>query len=208
MIDKRTALSQGLVSCADCHLICEYPAPHTGQQLACPRCGAKLLPRKQDSLSRCWAYLIATLILYIPANIIPIMSVTQFGQTQSDTILTGVIYLAKNGQWPLAGLIFFASIIVPLFKLLLLVILLVTVQRKSAWRMIERTRMYRLTELIGRWSMVDIYVVTILVGLVKFGSLASIEAEAGAIFFGAVVVLTILSANAFDPRLIWDKANE
>jgi paraquat-inducible protein A len=118
--------------------------------------------------------------------------------------MSGVVYLLMHHMWPLALIIFIASVFVPLMKLVILVSLLISVHRRSSWRPVDRTRLYRLTELIGRWSMVDIYVVTILVALVRLGNLATIEAGAGAVFFGAVVVLTILAAESFDPRLIWD----
>ena len=126
------------------------------------------------------------------------------GKVQADTILSGAIYLLLHGMWPLALIVFVASVVVPLLKIVALVYLLVSVQLGSTRRAVDRTRIYRITELVGRWSMVDIYVVTILVALVQLGALASIEAEAGAVFFGAVVVLTMLAAESFDPRLIWD----
>jgi paraquat-inducible protein A len=171
---------------------------------ACPRCGAALHARKPDSLARTWALVIAAGICYLPANMLPIMKVTSLGNAQADTILSGVIYLTVHGMWPLALVVFIASVFVPLAKLIILVYLLISVQRRSQWRPVDRTRLYRLTEAVGRWSMVDIYVVTIMVALVKLGNLATIEAQAGAIFFGAVVVITIFAAMSFDPRLIWD----
>jgi len=134
------------------------------------------------------------------------MTVVSLGKRESDTILSGVIYLLTHGMWPLAIVVFTASIFVPMLKLMILVFLLVSVHRRSDWRPVERTRLYRITEAIGRWSMVDIYVVTILVALVRLGNLATIEAELGAVFFGAVVVLTMLAAESFDPRLIWDRS--
>ena len=170
----------------------------------CPRCGAALHARKPDSLARTWALVIAAGICYLPANMLPIMKVTSLGNVQADTILSGVIYLLLHGMWPLALVVFIASVFVPLAKLIILVYLLISVQRRSQWRPVDRTRLYRLTEAVGRWSMVDIYVVTIMVALVKLGNLATIEAQPGAIFFGAVVVITILAAMSFDPRLIWD----
>jgi len=120
--------------------------------------------------------------------------------------MSGVIYMIVSGSWPwpLALIIFIASVFVPLAKLFILTYLLISVQRKSQWRPYDRTRLYRLTEAVGRWSMVDIYVVTILVALVNLGNLATIEAGMGAVFFGAVVVITIIAAMTFDPRLIWD----
>jgi paraquat-inducible protein A len=154
---------------------------------------------------RTWAFLIGAAICYVPANLYPIMKSTSFGYSQSDTILSGVIYLFKWGQWPLGVIVFVASFVVPVLKIFLLSALVFSVQRRSQWRPRERARIYRVVEIIGRWSMVDVYVVTILVALVHLGSLASVDVEQGAVFFGAVVVLTLLAAQSFDPRLIWDQ---
>jgi len=154
----------------------------------------------------------AAFIFYIPAMVLPITTVISLGKAQSDTIMSGVIYFIHTGMWPIALVIFIASVFVPLAKLFILTFLLISVQRKWQWRPKDRTSLYRITEAIGRWSMTDIYVVTILVAyvvtilvaLVKLGGLATIEAEAGAIFFAAVVVTTMFAAMSFDPRLIWD----
>ena len=162
--------------------------------------------RKPNSLARTWALLVAAFIFYFPAMLFPVMTVISLGKAQSDTIMSGVIYLLHHGMWPLALVVFVASVVVPLAKMVAILYLLISVQRRSSWRPEDRTRLYRITEAMGRWSMVDIYVVTILVALVSLGNLATIEAGLGAVFFGAVVVLTMLSAEAFDPRLIWDNA--
>jgi len=185
-------------------LLAQPPRQHGHAHLRCPRCHAALHARKPDSITRTWALLIASLILYVPANLLPIMAVTSLGQTQSDTIMSGVIYLLLHGLWPLALVVFVASVVVPLLKLIILMYLLISVQCRSRWRPYDRTRLYRWTEAVGRWSMVDIYVVTILVALVRLGNLATIQARPGAIFFGAMVVVTISPAVAFDPRPIWD----
>ncbi len=199
-----TALNASLVSCHSCHLLCKAGSVLKGARAACPRCGARLHTRKPNSIARTWALVIAALIFYIPANVLPVTHVISFGKAQSDTIMSGVIYFVKSGSWPIALVIFVASIFVPLLKLFLLTFLLISVQRKSQWRPKDRTRLYRITEAVGRWSMVDIYVVTILVALVKLGSLATIEAGLGAVFFAGVVIITIFAAMSFDPRLIWD----
>jgi len=205
--NEPSAISRSLISCHACELLVKAPRQQNAV-LHCPRCGARLHARRPDSLSRTWALVIAALILYIPANVFPIMTVTSLGNVQSDTILSGVIYLLVHGMWPLALLIFFASVLVPLLKLVILIYLLISVQRRSRWRPRDRTRLYRITEAVGRWSMVDVYVVTILVALVHLGNLASIRAEAGAVFFGAVVVTTIFAAMTFDPRIIWDNRQD
>jgi paraquat-inducible protein A len=199
-----TALKASLVSCHSCHLLCKATSVSKGAYAICPRCGAALHARKPNSIARTWALVFAAFIFYIPANVLPITRVISFGKAQSDTIMSGVIYFVKSGSWPIALVIFVASVFVPLLKLFLLTFLLISVQRKSQWRRKDRTRLYRITEAVGRWSMVDIYVVTILVALVKLGSLATIEAGPGAIFFAGVVIITIFAAMSFDPRLIWD----
>ena len=199
-----TALEKSLVSCHSCHLVSKATAFHGKGEMICPRCGAVLHQRKPNSIARTWALVIAAFIFYIPANVLPITRVTSLGQAQSDTIISGVIYFIQTGMWPIALVIFTASIFVPLVKLLILTFLLISVDRKWQWRPRDRTRLYRITEAIGRWSMTDVYVVTILVALVRLGALANVEAEPGAIFFAAVVVTTMFAAMSFDPRLIWD----
>ena len=194
------------IGCHECDLALRVPTSARGVAPRCPRCGAVVHRRKTRSIARCWAFLIAAALCYLPANLYPAMTVVSLGNAQSDTILSGVIYLLSHGLWPLALVVFVASVVVPLAKLVTLVYLLLSVQSCSRWRPADRTRLYRVTEAIGRWSMVDVYVITILVALVSLGNLATIEAEAGAVFFGAVVVLTLLAAEAFDPRLIWDRA--
>ncbi len=189
--------------CHDCGLLSRLPGHEHGAR--CPRCGAALHTRKPRSLERTWAWLIAAALCYLPANLLPIMKVTSLGRAQADTIMSGVVYLLVHGMWPLAIVVFTASVIVPLLKLAILLTLLISVHRRSNWRPVDRTRLYRITEAIGRWSMVDIFVVTILVALVHLGNLATVEAQTGAVFFGAVVVLTMLAAESFDPRLIWDR---
>lgn len=196
------AARQSLASCHACNLVVKLPPAHAHGQ--CPRCGAALHLRKPDSIKRTWALMLAAMICYLPANLLPITRTTSLGHVQSDTIMSGVIYFVQTGGWPIALVIFVASIFVPLMKMIILTYLLISVQIKSQWRPKDRTRLYTITELVGRWSMVDIYVVTILVALVHLGGLANIDAGPGAIFFGAVVVITMFAAMSFDPRLIWD----
>jgi paraquat-inducible protein A len=200
-----TALASGCALCHECGLLCALPE-HGAHGVGCPRCGAALHPRKPRSLERAWAFLVAAALCYLPANLLPIMKITSLGRAQADTIMSGVVYLLTHGMWPLAIVVFTASVFVPILKIAILTGLLVSVHRASRWRPVERTRLYRITEAIGRWSMVDIFVVTILVALVRLGNLATVEAQPGAVFFGAVVVLTMLAAESFDPRLIWDRS--
>ncbi len=190
--------------CHTCNLVVSIPSDSVSS-LGCQRCRAPVHHRKPNSLSRTWALLVAAMICYVPANLYPIMKVTSLGSSQADTILSGVIFLAVHGMWPLAAIVFIASVVVPVLKILSLLALTVSVERGSQWRPRERARLYRIVEAVGRWSMVDVYVVTILVALVHLGSLASVDAEIGAFFFGAVVVLTMFAAQNFDPRLIWDQ---
>jgi paraquat-inducible protein A len=199
---QRSAARAGLQVCHSCRLLSR--AVPGAQAQTCPRCGAALHVRKPDSIARTWAFLIASVILYIPANVLPIMDTGSLFGSQKDTILSGVVYLWHSGSWELAALVFIASIVVPLAKIMVLVFLLFSVQLRSRWQPQQRTRLYRLVELAGRWSMLDIYVITILVALVQLKALATISAGPAAVAFGAVVVLTMLAAMSFDPRLIWD----
>ncbi|AOB32246.1 paraquat-inducible protein A [Bordetella sp. H567] len=201
-----TAASYGLFACHDCGLL-SRPAAHAHEGY-CPRCGAHLHFRKPHSLSRSWAFVLAAIVLYIPANVLPVMDTSSLFGAQADTIMSGVVYLWTSGSWPLAVVVFIASVAVPLLKIFALVFLVTMVQRGSAWMPVRRTRIYRLVELVGRWSMLDIYVITLLVALVQFSALATIKAGPAAIAFGAVVVLTMLAARSFDPRLIWDAAGK
>jgi paraquat-inducible protein A len=203
-----TAEEAGVYSCLACTLVSRPPdvRPANDDTLVarCPRCDARLHWRKPDSIQRVWAFLIASYVLYVPANVLPIMNTSSLFGAQNDTILSGVIYLWRTGSWATASIVFIASIAVPILKLVVLTFLVISVQRKSAWRPKLRARMYAVVSFVGRWSMLDIFVVTVLVALVQIKSLAVIEAGPGALAFGAVVVLTIFAATSFDPRLIWD----
>ncbi len=194
------------VGCHSCSLICLMSDEKVPQ--FCPRCQARLHIRKSGSLNRTWALVIAAAILYFPANIFPVTLTRTLVIDKADTILSGVIYFLFSGSWHIALVIFVASVLVPLAKLIILVYLLISVHFKSTWKPEDRTRLYRLTEVIGRWSMVDVYVVTILVSLVRLGSMANITAGPGAVYFSAVVIITMLAARSFDPRLIWDVMEE
>ena len=174
------------------------------KRLACARCGSTLHRRHPDSVRRTWAMLLAAAVLYIPANLLPVMYTRTLLTNQDDTIISGVMFFWHSGSKALAIIIFTASILVPVLKLVVLALLAFTAQRGSRWRPLQRTKLYRLVEFVGRWSMLDIFVVTLTVALVRFQSLAVITAGPGALAFCAVVVLTMLAALQFDPRLIWD----
>jgi paraquat-inducible protein A len=194
----------GLTSCHACQLLVKLGPGHAHQHASCPRCGEAVHLRKPNSLARTWAFLIAAVIFYVPANVLPISIITAVGGTQADTIMTGVLYFIHSGDWPIAAVIFTASIFVPILKLLVITYLLLSVHFKSHWRARERTMLYRIIEGIGRWSMVDIYVITIMAALVHVGALANFSVGPAAVYFASVVVLTIMASMSFDPRLIWD----
>ncbi|GGC69003.1 paraquat-inducible protein A [Undibacterium terreum] len=196
----RNGADAELVTCGICETLCST-ADDSATHCTC--CGASLHLRDPNSLSKAAAYLIAAAILYIPANLLPVMHTETIFGAQDDTIMSGVLLLLETGSWPLALLVFFASIMVPLLKLFSITLLLITCWRKSPWNPLPRTQLFRIVEAVGRWSMLDVYVVTVLVALVQFQSLASVHPGAGALAFGAVVVLTMLSAQSFDSRLIW-----
>jgi paraquat-inducible protein A len=199
-----TAAQAGLVSCPACHLLNRARPVPADCHARCPRCGAVLHRRKPNSLTRAWALTLTAGILYLPANLLPVMTVVSLGKGEPDTILSGVILLITAGMWPIALVVFIASIVVPMLKLVLLTVLLISVQRRSRWRPRDRTVMYRITEAVGRWSMIDVFMISILVALVNVGNIASINAGPGAVAFAAVVIITMFAAMNFDPRLIWD----
>lgn len=201
-----SAASQRVMICHTCGGLARAGAdPHATW---CPRCSSHLHYRKPDSVSRTWAYLAASTILYIPANVLPIMHTNSLFGAQSDTIMSGVVYLWVTGSWPLALIVFIASVLVPLAKIIALAFLNLSVQLRWRWQPGQRTRLYRVVELIGRWSMLDIYVIAVLVALVQLDALATIEAGPAALAFAAVVVLTMIGAMSFEPRLIWDPLEE
>ncbi|SHL46347.1 paraquat-inducible protein A [Halomonas cupida] len=196
-----TAAPQNLTGCSVCGLIGRLNANGKG---ICERCGERLHTRRPASVQRCWALLATAAVLYIPANIYPIMYTTTLGSESPNTIIGGVIYLASHGSWPVAIIIFVASVIVPIGKILALVWLCLVAPRAADMRALTRTRLYRLTELIGRWSMVDVFVVAILSALIHAGALMSVTPGAAALPFAGVVVVTMLAAMSFDPRILWD----
>jgi paraquat-inducible protein A len=197
-----TAARAGLVACETCRLL-SRPAD-AAEPGYCPRCGAELASRRPHSIQYTWALVVAAAICYIPANVLPVLTTTALGSSDSDTIMGGVVLLYTTGSWPLALIVLVASVMVPLGKLVALTYLLVTVQRRAITGSHERTRLYRIVEIIGRWSMLDVFVDTFTVALVQLQPLMSVEPGAGVLFFAAVVVLTMMAAKSFDPRLIWD----
>lgn len=205
MTSPLTGAEAGLVSCETCALLSRPADP--AEPGHCPRCGAVLEWRRHHSIQYTWALVIAAAICYIPANVLPVLNTTALGSTDSDTILSGVVFLYTSGSWPLALVVLVASVMVPLGKLGALSYLLISVQRRSLASTRERTRLYRLVEVIGRWSMLDVFVDTFTVALVQLQPLMSVEPGPGVLFFAAVVVLTMIAAESFDPRLVWDTPN-
>ncbi len=199
-----TASRMGLLVCSCCGLVNRALAGAGGNGARCPRCGSGLRSRKPNSLTRTWAYLIAAMLMYVPANLLPVMETSSLFGNQQDTILSGVVYFWVSGSYGLAALIFTVSILVPLVKMGTLLVLAISVERRSQRNAHQRALLFRIVEAVGRWSMLDVFVVAMMVGLVRFHMLAMIQAGLGAVAFGAVVVLTMLAARSFDPRLIWD----
>jgi len=193
-----------LLACHACGQVNRDPGLRPRPQLRCARCDAPLHRRIPHSIRRTWALLTAAALLYIPANILPIMYTQSVGGTEGDTIMSGVLLFWRSGSPGLAIIIFVASIAVPVSKLVALGVLTASAQWRSRWAPLGRTRLYRVVEFIGRWSMLDIFVVTLTVALVRFQALATITAGPGALAFGCVVILTMVASAQFDPRLIWD----
>jgi paraquat-inducible protein A len=201
-VKLETGLKRGWLYCHECHMI---NRAHGQTALAhCARCSAQLHERVPNCLAKTWAFCLTAALLFLPANIYPVMTVVYLGAGQPDTIMSGVIHLLHAGMIPIALLVFIASIAVPLMKLVGLVILLLTVQLRWRLSASQCTVMYRYIEFIGRWSMLDLFMISILVTLVDLGEIATITAGNGATAFAGVVVCTMLAARSFDPRLLWD----
>jgi paraquat-inducible protein A len=203
-----TAKRVGLLPCRSCGLLVKGSAIPNGAAPACPRCHRKLHQRTPQSLALTWFYLLASVVLYIPANTLSVMHTTTLLGEKDDTILSGVVFLWDTGSWFLAVIVFVASIIVPLLKISALALLTSTAQKRTNWQCTQRARLYRLLEVVGRWSMLDLFVVTLMAALVRQRALASIPTGPAAAAFGAVVVLTVLAAQWFDPRLTWDACED
>ena len=196
-----TGKEAGLVLCTECHSIHHYIADVEHQ---CSCCGADLHQRKPNSLNRTWALLIASMILFIPANVMTIMNVAYFGNDDPSTIIGGVVLLIQLGSYSVAFVVFVASVIVPVFKMIGIMMILLSLHFKINMSDRQRIKMFRFIEFIGRWSMLDIFVISILAALVNISGVAVITAGSAATAFGCVVVLTMLAASSFDTRLLWD----
>jgi paraquat-inducible protein A len=197
-----TGRSLGLLVCLDCRAtVRAVKAEH----LRCPRCHAPLHERKPHSLIVTTVLVLCAAALYVPANVLPVMNTRTIFDDERDTIMSGVLVLLDSGSWPIALLVFIASIVVPLLKILALGVLLYSAWRRSPRGRLQRSRLYRMVEFIGRWSMLDIYAISLLATLVQVQSFATVIVGWGAWAFAAVVVLTLLAARTFDERLLWDR---
>jgi paraquat-inducible protein A len=192
------------IGCQTCELLIDAAHEHSD----CPRCGATVRRRKPDAIARTLALVIAGLLLYLPANLLPVLSIERFGHEDPSTIIGGVHELIVDGLWPLAIIVFTASVVVPLVKLFGLTLMLVMTRRRSRRWLVGRTRIYRFIDRIGRWSNIDLFMISILAALVRFGALTTVRPESGAIAFAAVVVITMTASRSFDARVMWDVSGE
>lgn len=197
----RTAASAGLLACRTCGLLSR--ASRATGKTNCPRCGARLSAHEDRSHQRTWAFIVAALICYIPANTFPVMITKTVGGTHADTVLGGVVRLYDTGSWPLALIVLVASVMIPLGKLVALGHLVLSVGRRGTANVADRARLYRMVEAIGRWSMLDVFITTFVVALVQLGPLMTVKPGLGVFFFMCVVILTMLASHSFDPRSIW-----
>ncbi|MDQ2736495.1 MAG: paraquat-inducible protein A [Pseudomonadota bacterium] len=199
------AAAPRVLGCESCGLVTAdvLGADDSGMLQRCPRCGHALHRTKPMSVQRTWACVIAAAVLYVPANALPVLITVQAPDREEHTLLGGIHELWIDGSWGLATIVFIASIVVPVFKIGVLALLAWTVRQAPGWRRLERAKLFRLIEMVGHWSMLDVYVVILLGATVRFGPLASARPGPGLLCFAAVVVLTMLATFSFDPRLIW-----
>jgi len=196
------AMGQGIAGCHTCGLAVRM---QSHAETKCPRCGSEVHYRKHNSIVRAWAFLISAFVMYIPANTEPMMHTTAFGNTEGDTIISGVLYFLSHGDWYLAVVIFAASVMLPLLKIIAIGYLLISIQRGEIVRRHQRTNLYKIAEILGKWSMLDIFVVALMVALIQMGNLTSIHPGAACIAFALVVILTMFAEMALDPKMIWDQ---
>lgn len=193
------AIDFGLATCHTCHMV----SPETHGE--CPRCHSSLHLRKPNSIRNTLAFMVAAVLLYIPSNILPILSITELGEVYPNTIVQGIITFWKSGAYPIALVIFTASVLIPLLKIVSLSWLCAAASGKANPSPRTLSRIYWFTELLGRWSMIDVFVVGILVSIVQLGNYMTVIPGKGAVAFTGVVLLTMIAAHHFDPRLLWDR---
>lgn len=197
-----TAKEAGLVACQNCGMV------HAADVTVCTRCEGRLSSRKPNSLQQVWAWLVAGIILFIPANIYPMLKTNTLVEESESTIFGGVVDLVHYGSYGIAAVVFIASILIPAGKFLAIMYLAYSVQKRSVLNMHQRHKLYDIVEFIGRWSMIDVFVVAILSALVQLNTLANIHPGIAAVSFALSVIFTMLAAQSFDPRLIWDADRE
>jgi len=202
--ERVTAIEMGLIQCHDCAKLVPSGDFSGHQKQICPRCGGDLHFRKSNSIGRTWALVTAALVMFFPANILPIMRVDFLGSVEESTIMDGILYFFKTGSYGIGLIILIASVLVPLFKILGLTLILLSLQFNWKSWLRHKTTMFRFICFVGRWSMLDIFVIALLCVLVRFGTLSTITAEPAVTYFSIVVVLTMLAANTFDSKLLWD----
>lgn len=201
MPSSSRGIDQAMARCRCCGYTVHI---HSGED-ECPRCRSRVRARKADSAERTTALLAAAVLLYVPANLYPIMTVQQFGRGDAQTIYSGVVHMIESGFWSLAAIVFVASVVVPLLKFLGLAFLVAQVRFGWTSSRSSAAKAHMIIEMVGRWSMIDVFTIALLVALVQFDFLTNVTAGPGAVYFGAVVVLTMLASESFDPRSLFDQ---
>jgi paraquat-inducible protein A len=201
-VDAALGKGKETIACTICDLI----VTDASNGSHCPRCAATLHDRKPDAIRRTTALVVTGFLLYVPANVIPVLTTVRLGRSDENTILSGVLELVHNDLWPLAIIVFSASIILPLLKLCGLTWMLIATHLRSRRLLVGRTRFYRMIDLVGRWSNIDVFAVSVLIAALRFGALTEVHAGNGLVAFAAVVIITMVATSVFDPRLMWDAA--
>ena len=204
----KTGREAGLILCHTCHKIIPQVALIEGGKNSCPRCATALHLRKKNSEDRSWALIVTALILTLPANLLPIMSVSSLGSAADSTIIDGIILFFQEGSYGIGLVILTASVLVPLFKITGMALILISIHNQWTTWLRHKSLMFRFIQFVGRWSMLDIFVIALLCALMRFGSLSSVDTAPAALYFSAVVLCTMFAAISFDPRLLWDSAEE
>ncbi len=197
-----------ILACETCSLVQNVSELEPGTIAECCRCGSTIAARKTNSIGRTAAFSLAALILYIPANLYPILRMDYYGAYSESTVWDGCVNLFKDGQWLVAGIVFFASILIPLWKLVGLFFLVITTKLKSTRARRRRVWIYKIIRVTGPWAMLDVFLLSVLVALVKLQQIATILPGRGLLAFTAMVVLTILASSSFDPKLMWDEKDQ
>lgn len=203
---QRSGYSEKMALCHSCHFVSSIVSPQEGYSLRCPRCDCKIHLRKENSISRTWAMVALGFITFVPSHIFPVMVITQLGSgTFEKTIMGGVKNMAEQELYGLAAIVFIASVVVPLFKLVGLSVLLLAIQYKKLDKRFFLTRTYRAIIFIGRWSMVDIFFAALFISLLQLGNFVNIQVGLGAPAFASMCIITMIASELFDPRLLWDQ---